>query len=100
MYTPKYLEWLGCVEKDAYGWPVFVTMEAREWAVTAIRRGFSRWGCMDLDQARRCIFEDDVREKGEGRHDCLRLGLWDAQYGVTYRALLAANATEIWELKE
>lgn len=96
MYTPKHLEWLDRVDHDAYGWPVFITDEARAYCKRMLVRGFHKYTRMDLELARKCIFEDFVREPGESRPECLKLGLYDAQYGVTHRALLEVGAVNFW----
>lgn len=97
MYVPSYLEYLdrsGTVD----GWPKFVTDDAKKFAVEMVRRGFAKFGnYMTLDLASECIFKDAVREKGETRPECLKLGLWDAIYAVTYRALLASDAAPTWQ---
>ena len=99
MYTPAHLEWLDRTQKDNRGWPVFITEEGKDWCLKMLRRGFQRFGQMDLELARRCIWNAEVcGDDRILRPDCLCTALWDAQYGVTHRALLELGADQFFRL--
>jgi hypothetical protein len=97
MYVPKHLEYLdrsGTVD----GWPKGVTAEAKQWATDKVKAGLAKYGRLDLDLARLCIFERG-HVHNEVVPECLRGCMWDWLYAITHRALLAADARTVWVAK-
>ncbi len=98
MYVPNYLTLLenaGTVD----GWPKWVDTDGKTFAVEQIKAGLQVFGQMDLDLARRCIFDDHAayRLTGLTRPASLQgVALWDAIYAVTYRALAAAGSKAVY----
>ena len=97
-YVPSHLEVLdksGTVD----GWPKWVDEDGKRYAVDQIKAGFAKYGQLDLDLAQRCIFDDWAGTGVSKPSNLTGVALWDARYAVTHRALLAANATQVWKLK-
>lgn len=98
MHVPGYLTLLenaGTID----GWPKWVDNDGKQFAVVQIRAGLVCYGQMDLDLARRCIFDDHFANRLTGctKPACLRdVALWDAIYAVTYRALAAAGSKAVY----
>ncbi len=97
MYVPSYLEHLDrSGTRD--GWPKWVDETAKTYAVKQLKAGFAKFGQMDLDLAKECIFSD-APQTMKPKPECLKdVALWDALYAVTYRALLEVSAKQIWKL--
>jgi len=77
------------------GWPVSVTEEGKKFATSQVRAGLVKHKLLTLDLAKRCIYDDDSAVVP----DCLKGVLWDWLYAITYRALLAVDAEQVFMLK-
>ena len=92
-YVPGHLELLdrsGTVD----GWPKGISEASKEFAVSRVKAGLEKYGQMDLDTARRCIYDHYI--DNEPVPEDLKGVLWDFLYAVTYRALLAASARTVF----
>ena len=93
-YTPHYLTYLdNC--KGIRGWPDGVTEEGIEFATKKAKEYLDKYGCGRLSSVHDYIFMN--------RHEvpvCLRSSLYDFLYAVTYRALLQANAQNVFMAEE
>lgn len=99
-YVPGHLEFQ---PRQIDGWPTIVTESTKKWAVAKVKAAFARhkeelgrdW--IDLETAREALFDryrvTDIPEELRGA------SLYDFQYAVAHRALLACQASEVWTLK-
>lgn len=98
MYTPHHLRWLDAQKQHPDGYPEFVTEEAKKYLEAKVREvlakdpdGFPLWILVEE------VFDMDEAHK---RPECIkRVGTYDAQYALVYRALLAVDAMNKWSLK-
>ena len=96
MYIPRHLEFLsrsGTMD----GWPKGIDEAGKEFATSRVKAGLAKYTQMGLDLAKRCIFDHYIDK--EPVPECLRGATWDWLYAVTHRALLAADATDVWIAK-
>lgn len=102
MYTAHHLNWLDNVERHPNGWPKFVPPEAQEWATDRVREIVDdhQWRhgkALPLHEIADRLFKSHSGDEPE----CFRrMALWDAIYGVTHRALLAAGYSQLWGKSE
>jgi hypothetical protein len=83
-YVPT---WLTMDDRDAEGWPKFVTAEQRKWLVAKVKEFIERRGPVTLQVLVWWIF----REEGSPRW-----AVFDAQYAAVHRALLEAGCEQVW----
>lgn len=76
------------------GWPKGISEASKEFAVSRVKAGLEKYGQMDLDLARRCIFDHYIDR--EPVPEDLKGAAWDWLYAVTYRALLAVSAKQVF----
>jgi hypothetical protein len=93
MYVPKHLELLSR-SGTADGWPQGISEASKAWAEARIKAGLEKYGQLDLDTARRCIYDHYI--DNEPVPEDLKGQLWDWLYAVTHRALLAVSAQQVW----
>lgn len=92
-YIPQHLEFLSRTG-TADGWPDGITEVGKEFAKQRVAAGLEKYGQLDLDTAKGCIFDGYIdREPVPGE---LKGVTWDWLYGVTHRALLAVFAKQVW----
>ena len=94
-YVPGYLVLLSNT-KTIDGWPASVTEEGKQFAIAQVRAGLEKYKLLTLDLAEKCIYQDNSVVVPE----CLKVSLWDWLYAITYRALLAVDAEQVFMLKE
>jgi hypothetical protein len=86
-YVPTYLT---SVERDAEGWPTFLTAKQREWLIEQVQRLTSTPDYVTIDNLVFWVFRQS---------DAPKWALRDAQYAAVHRALLAANCEQAWRMK-
>jgi hypothetical protein len=92
-YIPSYLEKLDRSGTND-GWPAGIDKPAKDFAIERVKEGIAKFGQIDLDLAKRCIYDGYTSQ--EIVPECLRGCGWDWLYAVTYRALLGADARPVW----
>lgn len=83
-YVPTYLT---SVERDASGWPNFITAEQRAWLIAKVQECIERHGPNTIGNIVWWVFH---------LPDSPRWAVWDAQYAAVHRALLAADYRQVW----
>lgn len=90
-YVPGYLS---NVERQFDGWPVWVKDEEKEPLTKAAREVLDMFpDGVSLDRVY-CLIERNHK------FDALKACLWDALYAVVHRALLNAEADEVWVISK
>lgn len=92
-YVPKHLEFLSR-SGTADGWPQGITEAGKEFATKRVAAGLEKYGQLDLDTAKRCIFDHYI--DNEPVPEELKGVTWDWLYGVTHRALMAVSAKQVF----
>jgi hypothetical protein len=85
-YVPDYLIYN---ERQADGWPNGIS--SKTWAEGKIKSLLATEGQVDLELARRELFEASDRPE-----DFRNRAMYQYQYAVTHRALLAADGKQVW----
>lgn len=83
-YVPS---WLTMGDRDATGWPKFVTGDERAWLVEKVKEIVTARGVPTITEIVYWIFT---------LPDSPRWALIDAQFAATHRALLEAGFTQVW----
>lgn len=94
-YTPSHLVYLDN-SNGSRGWPAGVTEEGMEFATKKAQEFLNKWGYGSLDAVYRHIYHDDRN----GVPKCLQSCMFDFLYAVTYRALCAAKARQLFVAEE
>lgn len=92
-YVPKHLQFLDR-SQTVDGWPEGITEVGKAFATERIQAGLAKYGQMDLSLAYNCIYEGFINK--EPVPEELKSVLWDFLYAVTFRALLAVSAKQVW----
>jgi len=92
-YVPGYLELLSIAGTDD-GWPKGIDEAGKTFATERVRAGLEKFGQMDLDKAKRCIFDHYIDD--EPVPGCLKGVTRDWLYAVSYRALSAISAKQVF----
>lgn len=92
-YIPAYLEFLSR-SKTIDGWPEGIDAEGKAFAIERVQAGLVKYSQLTLAHAQRCIFEGIIDATPVPA--CLKGVTWDWLYAVTWRALLAAHAEQVW----
>ncbi len=92
-YVPGYLEFQ---PRHPDGWPAFVSETTKSWCVERVHWVMHFWkerrrDWCSLETIREAIFTAPDRP-----NELQRVALWDAQYAVAHRAVLAADLNQVW----
>lgn len=80
--------------RDKEGWPSYVDEDAKKWCIGSIKSLMKQYpNGIGIYWVNSHLFRSDDRP------DCMRgVSVYDAQYALTHRALLAANCEKVWRL--
>lgn len=92
-YVPGHLRFLDNTGA-ADGWPKGIDEEGKQFAIQRIKAGMRKYTQLDLDLAKRCIYDHYI--DNEPIPECLKGSLWDWLYAVTYRAILHVGLNQVF----